>query len=73
LIQSSIILWNYLFISEKLSQITNHEERQRQIELLKNSSMMTWQHVNLHRKYDFDLEVDTTPFDLTAIKSLNIN
>ena len=73
LIQSAIILWNYLFISEKLSQITNHAERQKQIELLKNSSMMTWQHVNLHGKYDFDLDVDTSPFDLVAAKSLKIN
>jgi TnpA family transposase len=72
LIQSAIILWNYLFISEKLSQMTDRAERQKQIELLKNSSMMSWQHVNLHGKYDFDLEVDTSPFDLTAIKSLNV-
>jgi hypothetical protein len=34
---------------------------------------MSWQHVNLHGKYDFELDIDTTPFDLTAIKSLNIN
>jgi TnpA family transposase len=73
LIQSAIILWNYLFISEKLSQITNHAELQKQIELLKKSSMMSWQHVNLHGKYDFDMEVDTTPFDLNAAKFLNIN
>jgi hypothetical protein len=42
------------------------------IELLKNSSMMTWQHVNLHGKYDFDLDVNTAPFDLDAAKSLKI-
>jgi fructose/tagatose bisphosphate aldolase len=34
--------------------------------------MMSWQHGNLHGKYDFDLEVDTTPFDLNTAKSLNI-
>ena len=73
LIQNAIILWNYLFISEKLSQITNHVELQKQINLLKNSSMMSWQHINLHGKYDFDIEVNTTPFDMTAAKSLNIN
>ena len=73
LIQAAIILWNYLFISEKLSQINNPAEFQKQIELLKNSSMMTWQHVNLHGKYDFDLDVNTAPFDLNAAKSLNIN
>jgi TnpA family transposase len=72
LIQNAIILWNYLFISEKLSRITNHAELQKQIERLKNSSMMTWQHVNLHGKYDFDIEVNTAPFDLNAVKSLNV-
>ena len=72
LIQNAIILWNYLFISEKLSKITNDAEFQKQIDLLKNSSMMSWQHVNLHGKYDFDIEVDTAPFDLNAAKSLNI-
>ena len=73
LIQAAIILWNYLFISEKLSQITNPAEFQKQIELLKNSSMMSWQHVNLHGKYDFDLDVNTAPFNLNATKSLKIN
>ena len=73
LIQSAIILWNYLFVSEKLSQIKNDDaEFQKQIELLKNTSMMSWQHVNLHGKYDFELEIDTSPFDLDAAKSLNI-
>jgi TnpA family transposase len=73
LIQNAIILWNYLYVSEKLSQITNPAEFQKQIETLKNSSMMSWQHVNLHGKYDFDLDVDTSPFDLIAVKSLNVN
>jgi len=59
-------------VAEKLSQITNHAELQKHIDLLKNSSMMSWQHVNLHGKYDFDIEVDTSPFDLNADKSLNI-
>ena len=35
--------------------------------------MMSWQHLNLHGKYDFEPEVDTVPFDLYAAKSLNIN
>jgi hypothetical protein len=34
---------------------------------------MTWQHVNLHGKYDFDVDVNTAPFDLEAAKSLKIN
>jgi len=72
LIQNAIILWNYLFISEKLSQITNPAELKKQIDFLKKTSMMSWEHVNLHGKYDFDVDVNTNPFDMTAVKSLNI-
>ena len=48
LIQNAIILWNYLFISNKLSEIEQKEKIQENIELMKNSSIMTWQHVNMH-------------------------
>jgi len=72
LIQNAITLWNYLFISEKLSRITNQAELQKHIDLLKNSSMMSWQHVNMFGKYEFDIDVNTAPFDLDAAKSLNI-
>ena len=72
LIQNAIILWNYLFVSEQLSKISNQAEFQRQIELLKKSSMMSWQHVNLHGKYDFDVDANTVPVDLNAAKSLKI-
>jgi len=27
---------------------------------------------NLHGKYDFDTDVNTAPFDMNAVKSLNI-
>jgi hypothetical protein len=49
-----------------------NRQLQKQINLLKNSPMMSWQHVNLHGKYDFDIEVNTSPFDLKAAKSLSI-
>ena len=52
---------------------SNREELQKQVDLLKSNSMMTWQHVNMHGKYDFNEEVNTSPFDLNIVKSLNIN
>lgn len=45
LIQNSIVLWDYLYISKKLAAITDLPERKRQINRLKDSSIMTWQHV----------------------------
>jgi TnpA family transposase len=73
LIQNAIVLWNYLCISEKLAGITDTIEQKRQIDKLKGSSIMTWQHVNMHGKYDFNLEMMQMPFDLHKIKSLTIN
>lgn len=72
LIQNSITLWNYLFVSEELSQITDQTKLQNLIKLLKNSSMMAWAHINMHGKYEFLKEIDTHPFDLDVAKSLNI-
>lgn len=73
LIQNAIILWNYLFISDKLSEIKEEEEVMKNIELMKNSSIMTWQHVNMHGEYDFIIDVEKPPFDMDKINSLKIN
>lgn len=73
LIQNSIVLWNYMCISEKLADIEDMEERKTQIELLKNSSIMTWQHVNMHGRYNFKLDTDQNLFDFYKVKSLNIS
>lgn len=73
LIQNAIVLWNYLYISEKLTLIEDISELQKQINSLKNSSIMTWQHVNMHGKYDFNSDSYQIPFNLNKIKSLIIN
>lgn len=73
LIQNAIILWNYLFISNKLSEIEEEDEVQKNIELMKSSSIMTWQHVNMHGEYDFIIDLDIPPFDMIKINSLKIN
>jgi len=73
LIQNIIVLWNYLYISEKLSGIEDQVELQKQVSQLKKGSIMTWQHVNMYGEYDFHLDTDLFPFDMNKIKSLNIN
>ncbi|MCT2409841.1 Tn3 family transposase [Chryseobacterium antibioticum] len=72
LIQNTIILWNYLFISNKLSEIEDEDEIQKSLELMKNSSIMIWQHVNMHGKYDFIINLDKPPFDMDKINSMII-
>lgn len=64
LIQNAIVLWNYLFISEKLSEIIEQEEHKKLLNSFSNSSIMTWQHINLHGEYDFEIAKPTTSFDL---------
>jgi len=56
LIENAIILWNYLYISQKIADTTSDEERASLIQRLKQSSIITWQHINLHGEYDFSEE-----------------
>lgn len=73
LIQNIIVLWNYRFVSQKLSEITDLEERQNQIDVLKTSSIITWQHVNMHGQYDFKINTDLRPFDIDSVKGLTVS
>lgn len=73
LIQNAIVLWNYLFISEKLSEIVDVDEHKKILNAFSNCSIMTWQHINLHGEYDFEIAKPTTSFDLEKILSMNLN
>ena len=53
LIQNSIILWNYLYLTKKLQQAKNVAEKDDILKALKNGSIVHWGHVNLHGTYDF--------------------
>ena len=61
-----------LYISQKLAEIEDPQERQKQIDLLKNGSIMTWQHVNMHGRYDFNVEGNQIPFNMDKISTLII-
>lgn len=71
-IQNSIILWNYLFISDKISKSKTKDEHSKILKKLQHSSVMTWQHINLHGEYDFDVSNNNSGFDMEAILSLEI-
>ncbi|MGB6151614.1 MAG: Tn3 family transposase, partial [Pricia sp.] len=53
LIQNSIVLWNYLKISDKLSKCSSKAELEEMLATVKDSSIMTWQHINIHGEYNF--------------------
>lgn len=71
-IQNAIILWNYLFISDKISKSKTKEEHSKILAQLKYSSVMTWQHINLHGEYDFEVSNNNSGFDMETILALEI-
>lgn len=53
IIQNSIVLWNYLYLSERIIAIDEGTERAELVESIRRGSLLTWQHVNLKGEYDF--------------------
>ena len=52
LIQNSIILWNYLYLTKKIQQ-SPKEMKDEILTSLKNSSIVHWNHINFNGEYDF--------------------
>lgn len=70
LIQNAIVLWNYLFLSEKLAKTTDLVERSEMLTTIQAGSIVNWQHINLQGKYDFagkNLHQNANTFDLPKI------
>lgn len=73
LIQNSIVLWNYLYLSQLLTNCVDEKERAEMISLIKEGSILAWAHVNLHGKFDFHRKAANEPFfDLAKILSIKI-
>lgn len=74
LIKNAIICWNYLYLSQKLSEAETEERKTEIINAIRDGSVVTWQHVNLHGEYDFSDEKlkDSIGLDLTKIEGLKI-
>ena len=74
LIQNAIILWNNLYISQILANNQNPQERAEMIESFKKSSILSWQHINLHGEYDFTKYAanKNIPFDMETIMNLQV-
>jgi len=54
LIQNAIVLWNYLYIFQSLLNSTDQQRNQLLLDLIKNSSMIAWTHINMNGEYDFN-------------------
>ncbi len=69
LIKNAIICWNYLYLSQQLHEALTEERRAELLESIKNGSVVSWQHINLHGEYDFsdDKLQDSVGLDLPKI------
>ncbi len=75
LIKNAIICWNYLYLSQKLYEADSEERKAEILNAIRDGSVVTWQHVNLHGEYDFSDEKlqDSIGLDLTKIEGLPRN
>jgi TnpA family transposase len=56
LIKNCIICWNYLYLSQKLEEITDAESREGLLDAVAHGSTVVWRHLNLLGEYDFSAE-----------------
>ena len=64
---------NYLTVSQCLAGIKDIVERNKMVILIKQSSMITWGHMNMGGEYDFSLPFNQdNPFDMEEILELKL-
>ena len=74
LIQNAIVLWNYLTVSQLLTNQADPAERNNMVISIKRGSMMSWGHVNMQGEYNFTkMPSNDYPFDMDKILSLKLS
>jgi len=56
LVKNCIICWNYLYLSQKLAEITDLVKREEFLKAVAHGSAAAWEHVNLLGEYDLSEE-----------------
>ena len=56
LIKNAIVCWNYMYLSQRIVEEDDLDRRQDLIAAIRNGSVVTWQHINVHGEYDFSDE-----------------
>ena len=67
-------LRNYLYLSQKIAEEDDPERRQELATAVRNGSVVSWQHINLHGEYDFSDEKlqDSVGLRLPKIMALEL-
>jgi TnpA family transposase len=73
LIQNAIVLWNYLYLSQLLTDLTDKAEREALVELISTGSVLCWHHVNLLGTFDFtQISSNDSAFNIEKILALEV-
>jgi len=72
LLKNTIILWNYLFLSDYYHGLNGKEERKMVLDSIASGSVIAWKHLNMHGVYDFDGKPPKS-FKATLVQMQNIN
>jgi TnpA family transposase len=56
LIKNSIICWNYLYLTKKIIQFKDTEQKETLKRAIQTHSVLCWEHINLLGEYDFSDE-----------------
>lgn len=70
LIQSAVVLWNYLYVSKALDKIKSKEEVDLLLESLKQGQMLAWRHVNFSGEFDFRKSSSVMSFDVARLEKI---
>ena len=75
LIKNVIVCWNYLFLARALEQESDPVRKAQIIEAIRNGSVATWRHFNLHGEFDFSDEkmIDSIGLLLGALRRVPEN
>ena len=72
LIQNTVVLWNYLTLTKKLSA-SDSKSVNEIMKMLSNTSMISWRHINIHGEYDLDiLGLQSANFDIKSLVNYKI-
>lgn len=72
LIQNVIVLWNQLYLSQKLDLLEDEVSRKALLTIIRNGAILIWHYVNLHGEYDLtqNIEEQGMLFDMNKILAL---
>lgn len=74
LIQNSIVLWNYLYLSQIITNCKDEEEQKEALSMIKDGSILCWGHINLHGEFNFkNVASNDHSFNLDKILNLKVN